>query len=265
MIRGTRCKTNLSLVRARYTVYPRLNRWYPFDSRQEAERRWYVLITRRVGMRRPVRVLHASRSVRTARDHVSSPSSYAFFLHLPPLLLLAPFILPLLSRVRDSSFVHNESSSLVVTSLSVFSSLPLFFPFPLLLESFYLYQASFIAVISKKRERETRISISDREESEMKNSYLASFALPFALSSCFIIHEPWTRTGSRSLASYDKEVNGSEKSPVRLFEFSERRDREGSSTPAFSTGLFLIRSSFSLSLVCPFEIPSTTRPRRYLS
>lgn len=82
----------------------------------------------------------------------------------------------------------------------------------------------------------------------MKNSYLASFALPFALSSCFIIHEPRTRTGSRSLASYDKEVNGSEKSPVRLFEFSERRDREGSSTPAFSTGLFLIRSSFSLSL-----------------
>lgn len=145
-------------------------------------------------MRRPVRVLHASRSVHTAPDHVSSPSSYAFFLHLLLLLLLAPFILPFLSWIQDSSFVHNDHSSSFPFGFPLSSPLPLLFPLSPFFRIILSLLGSVIAVLSLFYiyiyiERVTHINIWP----EMKNSY-ASFALPFALSSCLL----FMNTGSRS-------------------------------------------------------------------
>lgn len=99
-------------------------------------------------MRRPVRVLHASRSVHTAPDHVSSPSSYAFFLHLLLLLLLAPFILPFLSWIQDSSFVHNDHSSSFPFGFPLSSPLPLLFPLSPFFRIILSLLGSVIAVLS---------------------------------------------------------------------------------------------------------------------
>lgn len=115
-------------------------------------------------MRRPVRVLHASRSVHTAPDHVSSPSSYAFFLHLLLLLLLAPFILPFLSWIQDSSFVHNDHSSSFPFGFPLSSPLPLLFPLSPFFRIILSLLGFVIAVLSLFYiyiSRESRISISD--------------------------------------------------------------------------------------------------------
>lgn len=82
------------------------------------------------------------------------------------------------------------------------------------------------------------------------------------------VYYSWTRIRllARSFPSQSHEIRSERERKVSCdstFEFSERRDRKRSSTLPFSTGLFLIRSSFSP--VCPFDIPSTTGPRVYLS
>lgn len=100
-------------------------------------------------------------------------SSFIFFFFFLFLLPLS-FLSFLGSRTQASFTTITRRRSLSV------------FPPPSSFRIILSLLGSVIAVLSPLHiSREARISISEREESEMKNSY-ASFALPFALSPCLL-------------------------------------------------------------------------------